>query len=435
MRQRPPLRWRARALLGAQRAWRSVGDTLSLTISADSDVAFNTIVMDGGGGIDDIDLIISAGSSGDIVDNGVTIVGGAGNDTIDLSLSASTVSTNTVTVDGGAGNDTIDVTLGGENVGRNTLVIDGRAGDDVIDVQVFGGFGGGNSVVVEGGEGNDTITGSFVDDVLSGGLGDDVLEGGFGDDLLLGGPQIGFGVELSGNPDAPTITLTNLALFAQITALAITIGDTAFGFDLVGAASPGTDPGLDLAASLDTGDTADDLVQTDLIEWSFTGFDGGDSLSFTAEIDPDGASGEALDADVEGPIDDAVVLHAILEGIGAVGEDREFSPHPRLGIIHQVAAGAAEGVFAVLLDDFGDARFAQVDRADQRPEVAVVLSRRADIGQHDLPYVVNVLAAALDLDRRHPQALVKDLGGLAGETAGDRAAGLGNVSDGDGVAH
>ncbi len=295
MRQRPPLRWRARALLGAQRAWRSVGDTLSLTISADSDVAFNTIVMDGGGGIDDIDLIISAGSSGDIVDNGVTIVGGAGNDTIDLSLSASTVSTNTVTVDGGAGNDTIDVTLGGENVGRNTLVIDGRAGDDVIDVQVFGGFGGGNSVVVEGGEGNDTITGSFVDDVLSGGLGDDVLEGGFGDDLLLGGPQIGFGVELSGDPDAPTITLTNLALFAQITALAITIGDTAFGFDLVGAASPGTDPGLDLAASLDTGDTADDLVQTDLIEWSFTGFDGGDSLSFTAEIDPDGASGEGVD--------------------------------------------------------------------------------------------------------------------------------------------
>ena len=167
------------------------------------------------------------------------------------------------------------------------------------------------------------------------------------------------------------------------------------------------------------------------------GVDGTVGLGIGAgEVDDDlVALDEALDADIEGPVDDAVVLHAVLEGIGAVGKGAELGPHARLGIIHQVVTGAAEGFLAVLLNDLAAARLAQIDGADQRPEIAVVLARRADVGQHDLPHVIHVFTAALDLDRRHAQALVEDLGGLAGKTAGDRAPGFGDVADRHRVAH
>ena len=65
------------------------------------------------------------------------------------------------------------------------------------------------------------------------------------------------------------------------------------------------------------------------------GVDGAVGLGIGAgEVDDDlVALDEALDADVEGLIDDAVVFHAVLEGIGAVGEGLELGPHAGLGII------------------------------------------------------------------------------------------------------
>ena len=80
-------------------------------------------------------------------------------------------------------------------------------------------------------------------------------------------------------------------------------------------------------------------------------------------------------------------------------------------------------------------RGAHVDGADEGAEVAVVGARRAVVGEQQLPHLDHVLAALLDLDRGDAHALVEDLGGLAGEAAGDHAAHLRHVADGDGVAH
>ena len=65
----------------------------------------------------------------------------------------------------------------------------------------------------------------------------------------------------------------------------------------------------------------------------------------------------------------------------------------------------------------------------------IVLARRADVGEHQLPDLDHVLALLLDLDRGHAQPLVEDLGRLAGEAARHHAAGLDEVADGDGEAH
>ena len=117
----------------------------------------------------------------------------------------------------------------------------------------------------------------------------------------------------------------------------------------------------------------------------------------------------ALDVEVDrdriGPALDAIVLDHVLKAVFAVREGRELGPHPPLGIVHQVLAGAREDLAAILSDDLADPGDAQVDAADHRPEVAVVLARRAAVGEQQLPDLVDVLAGFLDLDRRHAQAL------------------------------
>ena len=54
---------------------------------------------------------------------------------------------------------------------------------------------------------------------------------------------------------------------------------------------------------------------------------------------------------------------------------------------------------------------------------------RAVVREDDLPDVVDVLAAPLDLDRRQQQALLEDLGRVAGEAAGRLRPDLGHVRD------
>ena len=144
-----------------------------------------------------------------------------------------------------------------------------------------------------------------------------------------------------------------------------------------------------------------------------------------------------VDVDVNpvGAVLDAVVLHVVREAVDAVLEGGELGPHARLGVVHQVGHGAVEGLRPVLLDQRLEPGRAHVDRRDQRAEVAVVGARRAVVGEQQLPHLHHVLAALLDLDRGHAHALVEDLGGLAGEAARHHAAYLGDVADGDGVAH
>ena len=86
-------------------------------------------------------------------------------------------------------------------------------------------------------------------------------------------------------------------------------------------------------------------------------------------------------------------------------------------------------LFAVLPHEIGRALDAEVDRADHRPQVAVVLARRADVCEHQLPDLVDIHALLLDLDRGYAQALLKDLGRLAVEGARHVTADLGDMAD------
>ena len=92
----------------------------------------------------------------------------------------------------------------------------------------------------------------------------------------------------------------------------------------------------------------------------------------------------------------------------------------------------AELLDAVLLDELQDAALAHVQRADHRLQVAVGDPRRADVRHDDVPDGVDVPAALDDLQRRDPQALLEDLGGVAGEPARHLAADLRHVPDAGG---
>ena len=83
----------------------------------------------------------------------------------------------------------------------------------------------------------------------------------------------------------------------------------------------------------------------------------------------------------------------------------------------------------------GDALLAEIDGADHGPHVAIVLARRAGVGQQQLPHLVHIFSGLFYFYRRHPQTLMEDLGGLAAEGAGHHAADLGHMADADGEAH
>ena len=136
-----------------------------------------------------------------------------------------------------------------------------------------------------------------------------------------------------------------------------------------------------------------------------------------------------------GPRVDPVVLHIVFEGIRAVGDRRDLGPHPGLGIVHEVRDRLAEERHAVLLDDPGHALGAELAGADHGAVVAVVVTRRADVREQQLPHLVHVLALLLDLDRGDAQALVEDLRRLAGEAARHHAADLGHMADRHRIAH
>ena len=75
------------------------------------------------------------------------------------------------------------------------------------------------------------------------------------------------------------------------------------------------------------------------------------------------------------------------------------------------------------------APFGDRERADHGVKVAPRGTRRAVVGEDDLPDVVDVLAAAHDLHRRQPQALLVDLARVRGESSHRLAADLGKVGD------
>lgn len=89
------------------------------------------------------------------------------------------------------------------------------------------------------------------------------------------------------NPSTAIFRLTNTSTSAQITGFSATIGDTGKNFDLVNNINAFADPGLDLAWTLNSPDTLQDNVRSDIVSWSLTGFDPGDRFDFNADIDDD----------------------------------------------------------------------------------------------------------------------------------------------------
>jgi len=92
----------------------------------------------------------------------------------------------------------------------------------------------------------------------------------------------------SGNFNVPDFQLVNTSSSGiQITDFSMTIGDTDFNFDFVRIQTAFNDPGADLTYALDTVGLVNDGVGEDVLEYSFTGFDGGDIFRFEVDVDPD----------------------------------------------------------------------------------------------------------------------------------------------------
>ena len=94
-----------------------------------------------------------------------------------------------------------------------------------------------------------------------------------------------------------------------------------------------------------------------------------------------------------GALGDAVVLHAVLGIVDAVGHLGDLGPHEPLGVVEQLVGGVGEEVAAVLLEQFEDPLLGHVERADHRVVVAPGGLRGAVVGEDDPPEVADVLAA------------------------------------------
>lgn len=97
---------------------------------------------------------------------------------------------------------------------------------------------------------------------------------------------IGFDLNLSGDPNAPTFTLTNTSSSALITRFAVTIGNTSRNFDLaesMSAPAGGT-------ISVIQGDTVNGAIRVDEFILGFTSFDPADVSSFRLDVDTDNAN-------------------------------------------------------------------------------------------------------------------------------------------------
>tara|TARA_Y100001933_G_scaffold194553_1_gene194680 strand:- start:4484 stop:5134 length:651 start_codon:yes stop_codon:yes gene_type:complete len=100
---------------------------------------------------------------------------------------------------------------------------------------------------------------------------------------LAAASTIGFKLTLSGSTNTPAMTLENTSDTALLENINITIGDTSFNFDFL--SSP-TSPASG-TSTLNSPDLSNGLLRSDDIDISFTGFDPGESSSWTADVDVD----------------------------------------------------------------------------------------------------------------------------------------------------
>ena len=99
---------------------------------------------------------------------------------------------------------------------------------------------------------------------------------------------ISYDLELA-NPATSIFRLQNTSpdSSAEITGMHVTIGDTAYNFDLLTGFSALIDTGAPIVSTLVTPDLVQDGIRADEFELSFTGFGQGDRFQFQADLDLD----------------------------------------------------------------------------------------------------------------------------------------------------
>ncbi len=190
------------------RSVRQMVDKVEITAIQKMRADYNTVIVDGGDGNDEIrakDLVDSKlnGGKGDdtfYLSNirNSSVDGGEGDDEINIDHAKN------VSIDAGAGNDIINITSdkyrahivspaeAAMNDSSSRLYVNGRSGDDTISV-----FG--TKTIIMGGDGNDIISGYGI---IDGGTGDDIIngqgivKGGEGEDTISG-----YGTISGGNGD------------------------------------------------------------------------------------------------------------------------------------------------------------------------------------------------------------------------------------------
>lgn len=103
----------------------------------------------------------------------------------------------------------------------------------------------------------------------------------------------GFTLLISGNANVPTFSLTNDSVSATLTKFTFTIGRSDRNFDSVDLAANQPAGGSAVANGIDANTSGG--LRTDVIDIDFTGFDPGESVSWTSDIDQDPTSNVTRD--------------------------------------------------------------------------------------------------------------------------------------------
>jgi serralysin len=167
-----------------------------------------TAVVDGGAGLDWLNIQSSSGP-----------FGGNGDITIDLALGTGLAGSTPISI---SGVENVRLEIGNSAHGTRTVLGDDGANSltafayfDTAYSVTFDGRGGDDSLsgdwgqdTLRGGSGNDTLWGGGNDDSLAGGIGDDSLNGGAGNDAIDGGEGADTAV-FSGTRAGYTISTTS----------------------------------------------------------------------------------------------------------------------------------------------------------------------------------------------------------------------------------
>ena len=154
------------------------------------------------------------------------------------------------------------------------------------------------------------------------------------------------------------------------------------------------------------------------------------------EIDEDLVAVDAhVDVNVDGLGVDAVVVDVVYEVPLALGERGYLGAGQGLGGVEDVGHVRLHLLEAVFLDEAKQVALAEANGGQQGLHVAEHLVGHADVFLEDAPDCPVELALLIELERREDEALLVNLGVVAGVAPGDAPADVGLMSDATTPAH